>query len=325
MSEEYNYSSNAQKVKKILGSLSIIILLIILGIYFSTGIYQINPSEVGLVKRFGKYVRTAGPGINYHLPAPFESVTVVDILSLRKIEIGFRTSTTPGRYSATLTEESLMMTGDNNFASVESAVQYRIKDPVQYAFKIANPDEVVKLVAESVIRERVAQRTIDQVLTSDRDQIAIEAKQTIQEILDAYESGVVIDNVRLQEVYPPSQVLAAFDDVNSANQDMEKTINTALKYYNDVVPRAEGEASRTVQEAEAYKEVQILKAEGEVTRFLQILERYEKAPEITKQRLYIEMMENILPDSKKLMLLNKNNDTFNFLDIQEVMKGGDLK
>ncbi len=323
MSEEYNYNPNAQKIKKIIGRMSLLILLIIVGIYFTTGVYQINPSEVGLVKRFGKYVRTAGPGINYHLPAPFESVTIVDILSLRKIEIGFRSSGV-GKYSG-ITKEALMMTGDNNFASVESAVQYRIKDPVKYAFKIANPDEVVKIVSESVIRERVAQRTIDQVLTSDRDEIAIEAKQIIQQILDNYESGVFIDNVKLQEVYPPSQVLAAFDDVNSANQDMEKTINTALKYYNDVVPRAEGEASKNVQEAEAYREVQILRAEGEVTRFLQILERYEKAPEITKQRIYIETMEKILPDSKKIMLLNENGGTFNFLDIQEVMKGGDVK
>ncbi len=312
-----------EKVKKFLSAFSLLVILIIVGIYFATGIYQVEPSQVGLVKRFGEFVRMNEPGINYHLPAPFESVTIVDVLTLRKIEIGFRTTST-GRY-ADVDKESLMMTGDNNFADVESAVQYRVKDPVLYAFNVKDPDTIVKFVSEAMIRERVAQRTVNEVLTSDRDAIVIEAKAAIQEVLDQFGIGVKIENVRLQEVNPPDQVLAAFDDVNSALQDKEKIINQALSYYNDVVPRAQGEASQTVQEATAYKEVQVLKAEGEVARFVNILDKYIEAPEITRTRLYIETMEEILPDARKILLFNEQNDTLNFLDLDSILSGGDSK
>ncbi len=312
-----------EKVKKFISTFSILVILIIIGIYFATGIYQVEPSEVGLVKRFGKFVRTDEPGINYHLPAPFESVTIVDVLTLRKIEIGFRT-TAPGRYSD-VDKESLMMTGDNNFADVESAIQYRVKEPELYAFNVKEPDTIVKYVAEAMIRERVAQRTVNEVLTSDRDAIAIESKQAIQEALDKYQIGIKIENVRLQEVNPPDQVLAAFDDVNSSLQDKEKTINEALSYYNDIVPRAQGQASQTVQEASAYKEIQILNAQGEVARFANILEKYIEAPEITRTRLYIETMEEILPDARKILLFTENNDTLNFLDLDGILSGGDSK
>jgi len=312
-----------EKVKKFISTFSILVILIIIGIYFATGIYQVEPSEVGLVKRFGKFVRTDEPGINYHLPAPFESVTIVDVLTLRKIEIGFRT-TAPGRYSD-VDKESLMMTGDNNFADVESAIQYRVKEPELYAFNVKEPDTIVKYVAEAMIRERVAQRTVNEVLTSDRDAIAIESKQAIQEALDKYQIGIKIENVRLQEVNPPDQVLAASDDVNSSLQDKEKTINEALSYYNDIVPRAQGQASQTVQEASAYKEIQILNAQGEVARFANILEKYIEAPEITRTRLYIETMEEILPDARKILLFNENNDTLNFLDLDGILSGGDSK
>ena len=312
-----------EKVKKFISTFSILVILIIIGIYFATGIYQVQPSELGMVKRFGKFVRTDDPGINYHLPAPFESVKIVDVLTLRKIEIGFRT-TSPGRY-ADVDKESLMMTGDNNFADVESAIQYRVKEPELYAFNVKDPDTIVKYVAEAMIRERVAQRSINEVLTSDRDAIAIEAKQAIQDALDKYQVGIKVENVRLQEVNPPDQVLAAFDDVNSALQDKEKTINEALSYYNDIVPRAQGEASQTVQEASAYKEVQILNAEGEVARFVNILYKYIEAPDITRTRLYIETMEEILPEAKKILLFNEQNETLNFLDLDGILSGGDTK
>jgi membrane protease subunit HflK len=245
----------------------------------------------------------------------------VDVKSLRKIEIGFRT-TTPGRY-ADVDKEALMMTGDNNFADVESAVQYRVKDPILYGFNVKDPDLIVKYVSEAMIRERVAQRTISQVLTSDRDIIVIEAKQGIQNVLDQYGIGVKIENVRLQEVNPPDQVLSAFDDVNSALQDKEKIMNEAKQYYNDLVPRAQGEASETVQNATAYKEIQILNAQGEVARFNSILQKYKEAPEITRTRLYIETMEEILPGAKKILLFNEQNDTLNFLDLEKTFQAGD--
>ncbi|HPE67934.1 MAG TPA: FtsH protease activity modulator HflK [Thermotogota bacterium] len=310
------------KLKKLIGGFSFVVLLIIFGIYFATGFYQIDPSEVGLVKRFGKFVRMDEPGINYHLPAPFESVTRVDVRSLRKIEIGFRTLS-PGNYSY-VQKEALMMTGDNNFASVESVVQYRVKDPIQFAFRVVEPDQIVKNVAESVIREQVAQRTIDEVLTTDRDLIALKAMERGQQILDQFETGIQIDNIRLQEVNPPDSVLAAFDDVNTAIQDKERTINTAMEYFNDVVPKAQGEASKTLQEASAYREISILNAQGEVARFEKILEKYKLAPEITRKRLYIETMEVILPDIPKI-ILPKETGALPLLDIQAIVEGGDSR
>jgi len=313
--------NTVDKLKKFLSAFSLLVIIVIVGLYFSTGIYTVDPSEVGLVKRFGAYIRTDQPGINYHLPAPFESVTKVDVKSLRKIEIGFRT-TTPGRY-ADVDKEALMMTGDNNFADVQSAVQYRVKDPILYGFNVKDPDLIVKYVSEAMIRERVAQRTISQVLTSDRDMIAMEATEGIQTMLDEYGIGIKIENVRLQEVNPPDEVLAAFDDVNSALQDKEKIMNDAKKYYNDLVPRAQGEASETIQNATAYKEIQILNAEGEVARFNNILLKYKEAPDITRTRLYIETMEEILPDSNKILLFDEQNDTLNFLDLEKLFKEGD--
>ncbi len=293
----------------------------VLAIYFSTGFYQVAASEVGLVKRFGKYVRTDQPGINFHLPSPFESVTIVDVLSIRKIEIGFRT-VAANRYTSVVSE-ALMMTEDNNFASVECVVQYRIKDPFLFAFNVQNPEEIVKALSESVIRERVALRTVDEVLTSDRDLIAMEAKDRLQSLLDRFRLGVSLENVRLQEVNPPTEVLAAFDDVNSAIQDKEKTINTALRFYNDLVPKAQGEAARVIQEAEGYRDIRILNAQGEVARFLQVLEKYEVSPEITRQRLYIETMEKVLPNFRTLILPGNGGNTLKLLDIQALLNGGD--
>ncbi len=326
---EGDFENNQQptpsdRIKKFLGGFSILVIIIIIGIYFATGIYQIGPSDVGLVKRFGKFVRMHQPGINYHLPAPFESVVIVDIRSLRKIEIGFRT-TTPGRYTD-VAKESLMMTGDNNFADVETAVQYKVKDPVKFAFNVKDPNQIVKFVSEATIRERVAQRSISEVLTTDRDAIAFEAQTGIQEVLDKYGVGIKVENVRLQEVNPPDQVLAAFDDVNSALQDQQKITNQAQSYYNDIVPRAQGQASETVQEARAYKGVRVLGAEGEVARFNKILERYINAPEITRTRLYIETMERILPNSKKILLLGEeqSGNTLNFLDLEKIFAEGSV-
>lgn len=292
----------------------------ILGLYFVTGFYQVEASAVGLVKRFGKFIRVDQPGINFHMPAPFESVTIVDILSLRKIEIGFRT-VSPNRYT-TVINEALMMTGDNNFASVECVVQYRIKDPVLFAFSVQYPDEIVKVISESVVRERVALRTVDGVLTSDRDSIAYEAKERIQFLLDQFETGVSVENVTLQEVSPPTEVLAAFDDVNSAIQDKEKTMNTALRYYNDLVPKAQGDASKTIQEAEAYRDIRLLNAQGEVARFTQVLEKYELSPEITRQRLYIETLEKILPNFKMIIMPKDTANTLKLLDINALLGKG---
>jgi len=298
----------------------ILVVLVILGIYLVSGVYQVGPSEVGLVKLFGKYVRTAGPGIHYHLPYPFETVTKTDVRTLRKIEIGFRTiSTNPLTYRE-IPEESLMLTGDGNIASVEAVVRYRVKDPVKFAFKLVDDFTLVKFVTESVIREKVAGRTIDEVLTTERDVIAMEAARKIQRILDEMDVGISIEGVYLQDVSPPEKVADAFYDVINALQDKERIINDAQKYANDVIPRAEGEAQKILNEAEAYMQEKILEAQGETARFLQVLRKYRENPEITRERLYIETLERVLADKKKILILTKDG-TLKLLDLGKLIAG----
>ncbi|HEW92625.1 MAG TPA: FtsH protease activity modulator HflK [Thermotogaceae bacterium] len=310
--------------KRFLKLFSFLIIMIIIGVYFSTGIYQVGASEVALVKRFGKYIRQAGPGIHYHLPYPFESVVKVDIRTLRKIEIGFRTVSVEKMSYQEVKDEALMLTGDNNFALVEAIIQYRVKDPVKFAFSLISPYEVVKFVTESVLRERVAQRDIDAVLTSDRDLIAIESAQRIQKILDDYGVGILVENVKLQDVSPPDQVIAAFDDVNSARQDKEKLINEAMGYQNDAIPKAEGKAQEILNEAMAYKQERILKAQGDTIRFKKVYENYVSNREVTRKRFYIETMEQILPEIKKVVLTGDQN-ILQFLDLESILKGGETK
>lgn len=312
------------RLKKFFKFLSTLIILIIVGIYFSTGFYQVGASEVGLVKRFGKYIRQTDPGIHYHLPYPFESVVKVDVRTLRKIEIGFRTISVEKPSYREIKDEALMLTGDNNFALVEAIIQYRVKDPVKFAFSLISPYEVVKFVTESVLRERVAQRDIDAVLTSERNVIAIESAQSIQKILDYYDVGILVENVKLQDVSPPDQVIEAFDDVNSARQDKEKLINEALEYQNNAIPKAEGRAQEILNEALAYKQERILKAEGDTIRFKKVYENYMTNRDVTKRRFYIETMEEILPGLKKIILATDQN-ILPLLDLENVLKGGEMK
>lgn len=310
---------------KMIKTIVIVVIIVAIVGYFASGVYQIEPSEVGLVKRFGRYVRMAGPGIHYHLPYPFESVTRTDVLTLRKIEIGFRTVSTAPLAFREEQEESLMLTGDGNIASVEAVVRYRVKDPAKFAFKVLDDYTLVKFFTESVIREKVAGRTIDDVLTKERDVIASEAAQKIQELLDELDAGISIQGVYLQDVSPPEQVADAFYDVINALQDKEKLINEAQKYANDVIPKAEGEAQEILNEAEAYKQEQILQAQGETARFLQVYEKYKKAPEVTRRRLYLETLEEILGSQKDVLLLSQSGQLsiLNLTDIERLVGGGE--
>lgn len=301
-----------------------IILVIIVIVYLGSGVYQVGPSEVALIKTFGKYVHSVGPGMHYHLPFPFQSHVIVDVETIRKEEIGFRTIESYGKISyRTVKEEALMLTGDGNIISVEVAVQYRIKDPVKFAFNIINGKDIVRFTTESVLRERIAVRGIDDVLTVERDKIALETAEKVQEILDEYDSGILINKVYLQEVAPPDEVVAAFDDVNNAKQDKERFINEATKYANDVIPKAEGEAEKILREAEAYAEKKILEAKGETQRFLSVLKEFEIAPEITTKRLVIEKLQNVFSNTKNIFVLD-DNGTLKLLDVNSLI-GGDIK
>ncbi len=293
-----------------------IVVAAIVVIYLLTGIYTIGPSEVGLVKRFGRYVATADPGLHYHIPSPIESVVAVNVLEVRKEEIGFRTVSPPPdpRYR-TIETEALMLTGDGNITHVEMVVQYRVKDAELFAFNLINPGVIVKQAAEAVLREQVATRTLDETLTEQRDVIGADTLEALQALLDTYGAGITIANVQLQDVKPPSEVVSAFDDVNSARQDKEKMINQAEEYALDILPRARGQAQEIGNQAEAYKQTRIKGAEGDVARFVEVLAKYELGPEVTRTRLYIEAMEEILPGMNKTILSEDSQGVLKLLDL----------
>lgn len=305
----------------------IFIVLAIIVIYFLTGIFQVGPSEVALVKTFGKYSYMAQPGIHYRLPYPFQSHVKVDVATVRKIEIGFRSIIKGSNIDyVSVPKEALMITGDGNIVSVEAVIQYRVKDPVALTFNITNIENLVRFTTESVLREKIAMKSIDDVLTVGRDIIAMETAKQVQKILDSYSSGIKVENVYLQEVAPPEAVLAAFDDVNNAKQDRERYINEAKKYANDIVPKAEGKAQMILKEAEAYANEIYLKALGEAKRFERILEEYRKAPDITKKRLFLDAMQIALANSKnRILILDKS--TLKLLNINELfsVQGGGQK
>lgn len=299
-----------------------IAIVLIVAIYLASGIYTISPSEEGLVKRFGQYVRTADPGLHYHLPTPFESVVVVNILEVRKSEIGFRTiSPAPNPRYQTIEIEALMLTGDGNIAHVEMVVQYRVKDSSLFAFNLISSATIVKQAAEAVLREQVATKSLDETLTEQRDTIGLESRLALQELLDGYDTGILIANVQLQDVKPPKEVISAFDDVNSARQDKEKLINQAERYALDLVPRARGQAEEIGNQAEAYKQARIKGSEGDVARFIEVLAKYELGEEVTLTRMYIETMEAILPGMDKIILSAQEDGLLKLLNLDSM--GGD--
>lgn len=297
----------------------ILVIVIAVGAYLLTGVYQVGPSEVALVKTFGAYSSTTGPGIHLHLPYPFQSHVIVDVRTINKIEIGFRT-TSSGRITSYVfvEEEAEMITGDQNIISIEAIVQYRVSDPVDYAFNVIQGDDLVKLTSESVLREMVALLELEKVLTTERDKVAMETARRIQEIMNDYEAGIQIENVYLQDVTPPDPVVPAFDDVNNARQDQQTSINEAQRYANDVIPRAEGEAVKILNDAQAYAYEQISKATGEAERFRIMLEEYRKSEEITKNRLILDSIQKMLENSK-IKVISEKGDTLNFINIAEVM------
>ncbi len=303
-----------------------LVLLALLGWYGASGIFQVSPQEVGLIKQFGEFVGLPKePGLHYHLPWPFESVTIVNQSQVRRVEIGFRTISPPPnpRYQDH-PEESLMLTGDNNIVKAEAAIQYQVSNPVKFAFNVsaANAEAMVRQAAESILRQAVADQKIDEVLTTQRDIIALKVEADMQKVLDSYDLGIKIINVALQDVTPPNEVKAAFDDVNSARQDRERLVNEAERYRNDIVPKAQGLAQEILNQAEAYKQTRIKIAEGDVARFLDILERYKKErADVTKTRLYLETMEEILPKLQKIIMTKgSGGNTVQYLDLESLLK-----
>ena len=286
-----------------------------------TGIYMVGPDEVGVIRTFGAYTHQTQPGLNWHYPYPIQTVKTPKVTEVKRIEIGFRT-TRNGQYR-TVEKESLMLTGDENIVDAELIVQYRIKEPENYLFKIVEPELTVREASEASLRTIVGMNNIDETLTTGKFRIQEEAKKQIQAILDKYKSGIQVVAAQLQDVSPPKQVIAAFKDVASAKEDKNRLINQAEGYRNDVIPKARGEAEAMIRGAEGFKESRIKRAEGDVVKFNTVLKEYRKAKDITRERLYLETMEKVLPGVEKVIVPDK--DSGNMLNLLNLTtsKGGE--
>lgn len=274
--------------------LIIVAITIILTLYLLTGLYKINPDENGIVVRFNAYNRTAGYGLHYHLPRPFEKVYKVKFTRINKIQIGFRGSKTS---ESSVEEESLMLTKDENIVDINFEVQWQIKDAKDFVFNLRNQVLNIKNIAESSMREVVAKTLISEILSTGRSQVEYEVKTLLQSILDDYNSGVDIVLVQLLRVDPPRQVINAFRDVQTARADKERNINEAQAYENSILPQAEGEAEKITQSAESYSAQVLAEAMGESSRFNAMLREYRKAKIITKKRIYIDTMKDVMENN----------------------------
>jgi len=266
-------------------------------------LYRIEPAERGVVLRFGEYVTTLQPGPHIRFPRPVEEVVKVNVERIQ-----------------TVTSDSAMLSGDENIVDVELAVQYRIKDVRSYLFEINDPDVSVQRVAESAIRDIIGQSTLDFVITGGRAEIATGAHTLIQEILDAYLSGVDVTSVNMQPAKPPEEVKAAFDDAIKAREDEQRKINEAEAYRNEVVERMAGEAARIRLQSDGYKDGVIAQAEGEASRFTQLLTEYEKAPEVTRRRLYLEAIEDVMSDSTKIIMDTDSGSSLMYLPLDKILE-----
>lgn len=311
-----NLAEKVPKIKFSKGLLGIILVLVIV-LYLASGIFVVAPDEQGVIRRFGKFVRIESPGLNYHLPYPIETVVTPAVTRVKRIEIGFRSiiNDQSTRYQE-IPDEALMLTGDENIVSADAIVQYKIKDPVSYLFNIILPEETVKSAAEAALRQVIGERKIDEALTIGKYEIQEETKKLLQDLLDSYKSGIFVVAVQLQDVNPPKEVQEAFKDVASAKEDKSKYINQAQGYENDLIPKARGEAVQMTKEAEGYKIERIKKAEGDVAKFNNILTEYKKGEYITQARLYLETMEEILPNMNKVIVdLKENQSLINLLPL----------
>ena len=302
----------------------IIGLIILLIVWTLSGLYRVLPDEQGVVLRFGKFVKTTQPGLNYHLPFPIENVLTPKVTKVNRMDIGFRSERDSGFSSggvADVPEESLMLTGDENIVNIDFSVFWVIKDAGNFLFKIQDPEGTVKAAAETAMREVIAKSDIQPILTEGRSKIELETQEIIQTILDDYESGIQITQVQTQKADPPDQVIDAFRDVQAARADMERSKNEAEAYANDVIPRARGEAQKILQAAEAYKKEVVAKAEGEASRFIAIYNEYKNAKAVTQERMYLETMEKVLADIDKVIIeKNAGSGVVPYLPLPELKK-----
>ena len=273
--------------------------LVILGLWILSGFYQVQPSEEGVVLRFGKYAYTTDAGLHYHLPAPIEEVIKVNVTQERSINLG---SIDSRDYRNNAFTESHMLTGDENIVDINLTVVWKIKDAKDYLFSIRSPDETVSVAAQSVLREIVGQSEMQPIITGDRGKDEDETKEELQRGLDEFKAGIVIVRVKLQKADPPREVVDAFNEVQRAKADMERFKNEAEAYRNEVLPKAKGQAAQIAQDAEAYKAATINKAEGEAKRFASVYAAYKDGKEVTIKKMYLDAMEDVLKKANKVII-----------------------
>lgn len=296
-------------IKKISGRAGLLIIVVLALLVVFNSYTQIGAEEVGVITRFGKYDRTVESGLNFKVPL-LEAVYKVPVERQQKQEFGFRTESAGIRSEFSkddnARDESLMLTGDLNLAEVEWVVQYRIENAYEYLFKVRNPETTLRDISESAMRQIVGDRTVNEVLTVGRTEIAGKLKELVQQLCDEYLLGLRIDQIVLQDVTPPDPVKKAFNAVNEAQQEKETMINQAKSEYNKVIPKARGQAKETIQKAEGYATERVNNAEGEVARFNALYEEYQKAPEVTKRRIYLETMAEVIPKLGKRIITDES-------------------
>ena len=293
-----------------------LLVALVLVVWLVSGSYIVDEGRRGVVTRFGKYTETTTPGLRWHLPFPVEAVEVIDFSQVRTVEIGYRN----GNPKNKIAKESLMLTDDENIIDLQFAVQYNVKNAPEYVFNTRRPDDIVFQVAATAMSEVVGRSQMDFALYEGRAQIASETEKLMQSMLDRYGTGIYVQRVTLQNAQPPEQVQAAFDDAVKASQDRERQKNEGQAYANDVVPRARGMASRLLQEADGYLASVVQKAEGDASRFKQILVEYAKAPAVTRDRLYLDMMQSVLGNSSKILVDQKAGSNLLYLPLDQLIR-----
>jgi membrane protease subunit HflK len=297
------------------GGGAILILLLVVGVWLASGFYIVDEGRRGVVLRLGKYHETTMPGPRWHIPYPMESVEVVNVAGVRTVEVGYR-----GNPKNKQPQEALMLTDDENIVDVQFAVQYTLKNPEDFLFNNRNPEDNVLQAAETAIREVVGKSRMDFVLSQGRSEVASRVKVLMQAILDRYKTGINITTVNLQNVQAPEQVIASFEDVVRAGQDRERFKNEGQSYANDVVPKARGVAARLIEEANGYRQSVINTAQGDASRFRQILSEYEKAPQVTRERIYLETMEKLMSSTSKILVDQRGGQNLLYLPLDKLMQ-----
>ena len=301
------------------GGLLIVGLLIAALVWLATGFYRITEGQEGVVLRFGEFQNISLSGLHWRFPTPIDSVEIVDMGKIRAVEIGYRENSRTGQTSS-VPFESLMLTADENIIDIKFAIQYQVKNSKDFLFNIRDPEGTLQQVAESAIRQQVGETRMDAILSVSREQVSIAVAATMQQLLDRYQSGIIISSVNMQDAQPPEQVQAAFADAVKAREDKQRLINEAEAYRNDILPRASGEAARMVAEAEGYEASLTARAAGVASRFDKLRVAYEQAPEVTRKRLYLETMEEVMSANRKVMIEGDAGNNLLYLPLDRLIK-----